>query len=832
MELRGEDGFRRNAQSSSAAFRAAEGVSVSSVVISSTEFFEEPKICYNKGRMKNKMFLVVAACLAATGVFASEVAIHAYPNFGLPRVEEMMFLVLQIGIIIFAAKIGGSIVSLFKMPSILGELGAGIAIGPWALGGIPIDGIFPNGLFNGVALKAMNAAANGQVKEMYGTLVGAGNIFDATSPALYGIATLASIILLFLSGLETNLKMFLKYSFVGSMVGLGGVIFSFVFGDICAVILLPKFFPSAFGQLAQMSFGQAVMQAAPMYMGIMSTATSVGITARILSERKKMDSEEGVTIMAGAVIDDVLGLIVLAIGNGIIAATAAASDSSSNPTGVPWSKIGMVAVKAFGVWLGATLIGVLVARKISWLLKMFKSPQAIATLAFGLSMILAGFFEFMGLAMIIGAYVMGLALSRTDLKHMIQETLSPVYTFLVPIFFCVMGMMVDMNALMSKPVLIFGGIYTALAIFAKIIGCALPSWFCGFNFLGGMRIGTGMVPRGEVALIIAGLGLSNGFLSQEIFGIGIMMTLLTTVIAPPALIALFIPKKRGVRHLNSSMKDSRQIVFDLPNQQIAEIMQGKLVDEFRHEGFFTVQLAREHNMSIWEISMDTIELSLYWKGKKIRIECTPSEESVIHQAWMEVISQMNELTRTLSKVQKRDDILENIVAKKDDAENISSSVLAARYVQNFVMLPRFKAYSKKEAIDKMVEKIAQVYPKNVVDEAKVKEAILSREESMPTGLDLGIAVPHGRTDGVNHILGAVALVDNTENENGIIPDYETIDHSKIQIIVLTLVPESAHAPYLQLMAFISRVLHNEDDRERLLACTTSEEMRKFFRHIK
>jgi Kef-type K+ transport system membrane component KefB len=226
-------------------------------------------------------------------------------------------------------------------------------------------------------------------------------------------------------------------------------------------MLLPKFFPSVFGGLASMPFGQAAMQAAPMYMGIMSTATSVGITARILSERKKMDSEEGVTIMAGAVIDDVLGLIVLAIGNGIIAATLAAGDTGtgSGTAGLPWSKIGMVAVKAFGVWLGATFIGVLVARKISWLLKMFKTPQAIATLAFGLSMILAGFFEFMGLAMIIGAYVMGLALSRTDLKHMIQETLSPVYTFLVPIFFCVMGMMVDVTALMSEPVLIFGSIY-------------------------------------------------------------------------------------------------------------------------------------------------------------------------------------------------------------------------------------------------------------------------------------------------------------------------------------------------------------------------------------
>ena len=782
--------------------------------------------------MKNRLFLVVLTCLFAAGVSAGETFVPAYPNFGLPRVEEMMFLVLQIGIIIFAAKIGGMIASLFKLPSILGELGAGIVIGPWALGGIPIDGIFPNGLFNGVALSAMNSAANGPAQKMFGTIAGAGNIFDATSPALYGIATLASIILLFLSGLETNLKMFLKYSFVGSLVGLGGVIFSFAFGDICAVILLPKFFPSAFGQLAHMSFGQAIMQAAPMYMGIMSTATSVGITARILSERKKMDSEEGVTIMAGAVIDDVLGLIVLAIGNGVIAATIAASDSTSGSTGVPWDRIGMVAVKAFGVWLGATLIGVLVARKISWLLKLFKSPQAIATLAFGLSMILAGFFEFMGLAMIIGAYVMGLALSRTDLKHMIQETLAPLYTFLVPIFFCVMGMMVDMNALMSKPVLIFGSIYTVLAVFAKIIGCALPSWFCGFNFLGGMRIGAGMVPRGEVALIIAGLGLSNGFLSQEIFGIGIMMTLLTTVIAPPTLIALFIPKKRGVKNPKNSMDDSRQIVFDLPNPQIAEIMQNKLVDEFRHEGFFTIQLARENNMSIWEISMDAIELSLYWKGKKIRIECTPSEEAVIHQAWMEVISQMNELTHTLSKIQKRNDIMEKIVTQKEDVEKISSTALASRCVQGFVMLPAFKAYSKREAIEKMIEKVAQAFPKNLVDKEKVKEAVFSREESMPTGLDLGIAVPHGRTDGVNHILGAVALVDNRENENGIIPDYETIDHSKIQIIVLTLVPETAHAPYLQLMAFISHILHNDSDREKLLSCTTSEEMRKFFKQVK
>ena len=218
---------------------------------------------------------MAAACLAVAGAFAGEATIPAYPNFGLSRVEEMMFLVLQIGVIIFAAKIGGSIASILKMPSILGELGAGILIGPWALGGIGFcpdlfGGIFKDGLFHGAALRTFHAS---------------GQMYDATTPALYGIATLASIILLFLSGLETNLKMFLKYSLVGSLVGLGGVIFSFVFGDVCAVMLLPKFFPSIFGYLADMPFGQAFMQAAPMYMGIMSTATSVGITARILSER-------------------------------------------------------------------------------------------------------------------------------------------------------------------------------------------------------------------------------------------------------------------------------------------------------------------------------------------------------------------------------------------------------------------------------------------------------------------------------------------------------------------------------------------------------------------
>ena len=762
---------------------------------------------------------MVVAVLAATGLYASHAETPPYPNFGLPRTEEMMFLVLQIGIIIFAAKVGGAIASMMKLPSILGELAAGIVIGPWALGGIGFcpdmfNGLFKDGLFHGAALREMAAH---------------GHTFDATSPALYGIATLASIILLFLSGLETNLKMFLKYSFVGSMVGVGGVLVSFAFGDLCAVWLLPQFFET-FADLKSMPLAQAITQAAPLYMGIMSTATSVGITARILSEKKKMDSEEGTTIMAGAVIDDVLGLIVLAIGNGIIAANVGAKAAAEGAAagGMDWRNIGLVALKAFGVWLGATAIGVLAARYIAKFLKRcFKSPVVIATMAFGLALVLAGFFEMMGLAMIIGAYVMGLALSRTDLKHPITEMLTPVYTFLVPVFFCAMGMMVDMSALCSKPVLIFGGIYTVLAVLAKVLGCMIPSICCGFNFLGGLRIGAGMVPRGEVALIIAGIGLSAGYLTQEIFGIGILMTLVTTVVAPPALVGLFAPKAKGVRHPKPSKDGSREVMFALANDDMAELVMAKILMEFRNEGFFVTCLSQEDQ--IWEIALDDIELSIRRHGHKIRFTCTPAEEAIVMTAWMEVASQMNDLARAIAKPIRKEDI-EQMITNTEAAKRGHEGV--GRYLQGFVMLPGFKAASKQEAVEKMVAEIAKASPHHVTDAAAAVAAVLRREESMPTGLDHGIAVPHGRDASVRGIAGAVAIVDNSGTAGGCIPDYETIDKSQVQIIVLTLANDQAQMPYLQLMSFISRALRADNGAERLAACKSPDEMRRFFRHAK
>lgn len=158
--------------------------------------------------------------------------------------------------------------------------------------------------------------------------------------------------------------------------------------------------------------------------------------------------------------------------------------------------------------------------------------------------------------------------------------------------------------------------------------------------------------------------------------------------------------------------------------------------------------------------------------------------------------------------------------------NLAECAILRKYIDNFVMVPAFRAHSKREAIERLVEIAGKELPEIVVNVEHAKKSVFDREKSMPTGLDNGIAVPHGRTDGVKQISGVLALVDNSENDNGIIPDYDTIDHSKIQILCLTLIPDSISTPYLQLLAAIIRVLQDPDNREQLLSCKTSEKMRK------
>jgi hypothetical protein len=214
--------------------------------------------------------------------------------------------------------------------------------------------------------------------------------------------------------------------------------------------------------------------------------------------------------------------------------------------GVEWGEIGKIAGSAVGFWLVGTGAAILLAKPIRSVLEKFKGPGVVAGCALALALLLSGLMEAIGhLAMIIGAYSMGLGFAKEKtFAHELERALSGTASLLVPVFFCTMGMLVDFAAMQHA--LTFGVLFSVVAIFSKVIGCGAPTLLVKFNMLGAMRVGIGMLPRGEVALIVAGVGLAQGVISHEMFGVSIMMTLVTTVAAPPLLVKLFSSASPGV----------------------------------------------------------------------------------------------------------------------------------------------------------------------------------------------------------------------------------------------------------------------------------------------
>jgi Kef-type K+ transport system membrane component KefB len=422
-------------------------------------------------------------------------------------------LILLLSIILVAAKVGGEISERYlKIPPVLGELGAGILISPFLLGGIHWFG-------GGAVFELPHDAAAGMPVE----------------PQLFFIAQLAAIVLLFEAGLETDRDQFMKYVRPATAVAAGGVILPFVMGFGATVML----------GFASMDSISAMVPA--LFVGAIMTATSVGITARVLADIRKLDSPEGVTVLAGAVVDDVLGIIILAIVVGI-------ADEGEVTAG----SIGLIFLKAVGFWLGLLVIGSLVSKHISRAVLWFKSAGGALVLALALAFIASAVAEiYFGLAMIIGAYTMGLALSSTELKHQVEGSMRSVNNFLVPIFFVVIGMQVDFTAFGAGDTslvsaIIFAVVLTVFAVISKLVGSGVPALFVGFNRIGATRIALGMLPRGEVALIIAGIGLTSGVIGQDIFGVAIVMTIITTVVAPVFLIPAF---KGGSGLKSETVKD-------------------------------------------------------------------------------------------------------------------------------------------------------------------------------------------------------------------------------------------------------------------------------------
>jgi Kef-type K+ transport system membrane component KefB/mannitol/fructose-specific phosphotransferase system IIA component (Ntr-type) len=680
--------------------------------------------------------------------------------------EMMAVLALQLGVIFFAVKFFGKLAKKIRIPQVLGELIAGVVIGPFALGGIHLPG-FPQGLF---------PAGHGSL---------------AVTPELYAFASIASIILLFVSGLETDIGLFLRYSQAGGVIGIGGVLVSFSAGALTGVLF----------------FGKSFMDPVCLFLGILSTATSVGITARILSEHKKMDSPEGVTILAAAVFDDVLGIIALAIVLGIVAISGNTGDAlqGADSSGQALAILA-IAGKAFGIWLGFTALGLVFSKKLARFLKLFKHGFDFSILALGLALILAGIFEKHGLAMIIGAYIAGLSLSGTDIAAVIQERIRGIYEFFVPVFFAVMGMMVNVREIVSPQALMFGAIYTGAAVLSKVAGCGGPAMLMGFNLRGALRIGAGMVPRGEVALIIAGIGLASGILDQQIFAAIILMTLITTLAAPPLLSATLKISGTGTRKPVKG-DDSVQLKWEFTSSAIADIVINTLLDDLRGEGFYIQIMSLDEGLS--QARKDDIVLSIEETDNVISIETARADVSFVKTLVYEVIVELHDSIRKL-KDSSDPKAMKKELLNKDGRTNEELLALVCPECTSVDL----KGRSKTEIITELVDLLAS--RNKLLDRDLVLADVLDRESTMSTGMVHGIALPHAKTEGIDEMAVAVGV-----KKAGI--DFESADGKSSMLFIMVVSPKKISGPHLQFLAAIGSVLEDTATCEAVINSASPEE---------
>jgi len=388
----------------------------------------------------------------------------------------------EILIILSFAKVGAYLFERIKQPPVLGELVVGIIIGniAWMTGGA-FD-VF---------------------------------IFFRTDEFIHILSEIGVIILLFEIGLQSEIGEMLKCGWPSARVAIVGVVLPFALG----------FFLTKWLGISD-DFNVAL------FLGATLTATSVGITARVLKDMGKLETDESRVILGAAVIDDVLGLIVLAIVSGIVS-----MDTSAGIDKVAlFQDIVIISFKAFAFLIGAIVLGRWTAPTAMRIIKKVEVRGVKLTVAIATAFLFALIAEEMGLAPIIGAFAAGLILDDIHFegfneKRRLEEMLGPLSDFLVPIFFVVIGMSVNLEMLMDMNVLWMGGILTLVAIVGKFVAgfAAMPR---KMNYI---AIGIGMVPRGEVGLIFAAVGKRLGVVNDQLFAIVVMLVMVTTLMTPPLL---------------------------------------------------------------------------------------------------------------------------------------------------------------------------------------------------------------------------------------------------------------------------------------------------------
>jgi Kef-type K+ transport system membrane component KefB len=361
---------------------------------------------------------------------------------------------------------------------------------------------------------------------------------------------------------------------------------------------------------------------------VVATATSVGLTVRVLSDTQRLNTPEGATIMSAAVIDDVIGLVFLSL---LVGMGAGASGVS-----IPWAAIGLFSIRAAVVFFGLLFTGLLLRWKISRLLMKLGGLEAAAVVALAFGLLAASMAEACGLALIVGAYVMGLSLSETDIVNVIHKSLLPIRELLVPMLFCVTGMMANFEGIGS--IIPFAILYTVLISAGKILGCGIPSLPFGFNVRGACRIGVGMVPRQEVGLIVAGIALTNGLIGSDIMGAIVIMVLVTAVATPPALSMLFRGGSGMRRPVDESGDSTSRLRIPLPAHDLAVLMAENLVETFRSEGFHVFDLPIRRKS--WDLRRDSKVITISIDGDDIILVTGRDNLEYTRLAFMETLTRL------------------------------------------------------------------------------------------------------------------------------------------------------------------------------------------------
>ena len=407
---------------------------------------------------------------------------------------------LSLVVIYLASKLGAEVARKFDFPPVLGELVAGVIVGVSALHLI----VFPEG--------GLSASDSGimTVLQSINHLSPAAltNVFESQSEVVSVLAELGVIILLFEIGLESDLRQLKEVGVQAVVVACVGVAVPFAAGTVGLMML----------------FHTPAIPA--IFAGAALTATSIGITSKVLSELGQLKSKEGQIIVGAAVIDDVLGIIVLAV----VASLAKTGE-------IDVVNVIYLIVSATAFLLGSILLGGIFNKTFTTIVETLKTRGNIVIPAFTFAFFMAFLGNAIHLEAILGAFAAGLVLDESDARNELDELVKPVADLLVPIFFVTVGARADLGVLNpavpdNRAGLLIAAFLIVVAIFGKLVTGWVVFGQPGINRL---AIGVGMIPRGEVGLVFAGIGSASGVLDKPLEVSIIIMVILTTFLAPPFL---------------------------------------------------------------------------------------------------------------------------------------------------------------------------------------------------------------------------------------------------------------------------------------------------------